>query len=108
MTDSTHAPTSAAGGLSRPPTAKSLFSQHYLQTRLSAHAEWDAPPLPVFALLRELWERARTLGATWNEAQTEQEFVKPALDALGWSYIVQVKSKKGGSLTRRKLAHLGP
>ena len=37
----------------------------------------------------------------WNEAQTEQEFVKPVLDALGWSYIVQAKAqRRGGSLTR--------
>ena len=40
-------------------------------------------------------------GRNWNEAQTEQEFVKPVLDALGWSYIVQVKAqRRGGSLTR--------
>jgi hypothetical protein len=101
MTDSSPAPWNAAGGLFRPPAAKSLFSQHYLQTRLPEHAEWSADPRPVFETVAALWERARALGSTWNEAQTEQEFVKPVLDALGWSYIVQVKAqRRGGSLTR--------
>ena len=36
--------------------------------------------------------RPARYGETWNEAQTEEEFVKPVLDALGWSYIVQAKN----------------
>jgi hypothetical protein len=87
--------------LDRLPAAKSLFSAHYLRERLPDHAEWSADPMPAFATLLALWQRARALGATWNEAQTEQEFVKPVLEALGWSYIVQVKAqRRGGSLTR--------
>jgi hypothetical protein len=101
MTDATSTSLTAPVSLPRLLTAKSLFSQHYLQTRLPEHAEWDADPLPVFETVRALWERTRALGGTWNEAQTEQEFVKPVLDALGWSYIVQVKAqRRGGSLTR--------
>ena len=101
MTDSASTPLTAADSLPRLPTAKSLFSLHYLHTRLPEHAEWAADSLPVFETVRALWERARALGETWNEAQTEQEFVKPVLDALGWSYIVQVKAqRRGGSLTR--------
>ncbi|MFZ1505331.1 MAG: hypothetical protein WAV74_00950 [Anaerolineae bacterium] len=64
----TNAP--APGGLPRLPAAKSLFSQHYLQTRLPEHAEWTADPRPVFDTVAGLWERAHTLGASWNEAQT--------------------------------------
>jgi len=101
MTDPASTPQTAPGSLPRLPAAKSLFSLHYLQTRLSDHAEWTADPLPVFEAVRRLWERARPLGGSWNEAQTEQEFVKPVLDALGWSYIVQAKAqRRGGSLTR--------
>ncbi|WP_423225700.1 Eco57I restriction-modification methylase domain-containing protein [Candidatus Amarolinea aalborgensis] len=101
MTDSASTPLTAADSLPRLPTAKSLFSLHYLHTRLPEHAEWAADSLPVFETVRALWARARALGGTWNEAQTEQEFVKPVLDALGWSYIVQVKAqRRGGSLTR--------
>jgi len=101
MTDSASTPLTAADSLPRLPAAKSLFSLHYLQTRLPEHAEWAADPQPVFEAVRRLWERARVLGGNWNEAQTEQEFVKPVLDALGWSYLVQVKAqRRGGSLTR--------
>ena len=101
MTDSASTPLAAPGSLPRLPAAKSLFSLHYLQARLPEHVEWAEDPLPVFEAVRRLWERARALGGTWNEAQTEQEFVKPVLEALGWSYIVQVKAqRRGGSLTR--------
>jgi hypothetical protein len=101
MTDPASTPLTVPGSLPRLPTAKSLFSLHYLQTRLPEHVEWTADPLPAFEAVRRLWERARALGNNWNEAQTEQEFVKPVLDALGWSYIVQVKAqRRGGSLTR--------
>ncbi len=101
MTDATSTSLTAPGSLPRLPAAKSLFSQHYLQARLPEHAEWGVDPRPVFETVRALWERARALGGSWNEAQTEQEFVKPVLDTLGWSYIVQVKAqRRGGSLTR--------
>ena len=83
MTDpTTTSPPTPGDGL-RPPGGKSLFSQHYLQTRLPQHPAWAADPLPTFETLRRLWQRARALGDSWNEAQTEQEFVKPALEALG-------------------------
>lgn len=101
MMDPASTPLTVSGSLPRPPAAKSLFSQHYLQARLPEHPEWAADPQPVFEAVHALWARARVLGGTWNEAQTEQEFVKPVLEALGWSYIVQVKAqRRGGSLTR--------
>lgn len=96
MTQPPNTPQAPAGGFVRLPAAKSLFSQHYLQARLPDHAEWAADPRPVFETVRGLWERARALGSTWNEAQTEQEFIQPVLETLGWSYIVQAKSRRGG------------
>ena len=47
------------------------------------HAEWATDPLPVFETVRRLWQQARASGNTWNEAQTEQEFVKPVLEVGG-------------------------
>ena len=70
-------------------SGKSLFSQHYLETRLPGHPEWAEDPRPAFAAVVAMWQKARLVGHAWNEAQTEDEFVKPVLAALGWSYILQ-------------------
>ncbi len=71
---------------------KTLFSRHYLETRLPETPEWAEDPRPAFAAVCALWQKARQYGAAWNEAQTEQEFVRPVLEALGWAYIVQPKA----------------
>lgn len=64
---------------------KSLFSQHYLAERLPQLPEWEADTAAAFDRLRQLWDRAAEFGAGWNEAQTEEEFIKPVLsEVLGW------------------------
>lgn len=80
--------------------AKTLFSQHYLTHRLPDHPEWKEDPRPAFDAVRDLWRKARRFGESWNEAQTEEEFIKPVLRLLGWSYIVQTKTGKGGRVSR--------
>ncbi|MCX6031108.1 MAG: N-6 DNA methylase [Chloroflexi bacterium] len=96
--------TSLAGApiprLPATPAGKSLFSRYYLETHLPQHPEWAEDPRPTFARLRELWERGRRLGATWNENQTETEFLRPVLDALGWAFIPQAAATRGGRLNR--------
>ncbi|MBK6433015.1 MAG: restriction endonuclease, partial [Anaerolineae bacterium] len=82
------------------PSGKSLFSLHYLESRLPAHPEWAEDPTQAFAALAALWEKAQRYGAAWNEAQTEDEFIKPMLALLGWSYIPQVKNSRGGRVNR--------
>jgi hypothetical protein len=79
---------------------KTLFSPHYLETRLPAAPEWAEDSSDAVARLQALYEDKRAILPTLNESQTEQEFVKPALEILGWSYIVQVKAGGSGSLTR--------
>jgi hypothetical protein len=68
-----------------PPqaTGKSLFSLHYLATRLPAQPEWQEDAQPAFAAVRALWQKAAALGANWNEAQTEDEFVRPDYALFG-------------------------
>ena len=68
------------------PPGKSLFSRHYLETHLPRYGEWVEDAQPAYARLAELWERGRRLGPTWNENQTETEFLRPALDALGMGF----------------------
>lgn len=80
--------------------SKTLFSNHFLNTRLVQMPEWKEDPLPTLERVRKLWLTAAQHGATWNEAQTEQEFIQPVLTALGWEFIVQAKSKRGGQVTR--------
>lgn len=79
---------------------KSLFSGHFLAERLPHLPAWEADPAPLYAALLPLWQKAQRQSATWNEAQTEDEFVKPVLELLGWSFAVQVKSKKAGQISR--------
>jgi len=80
--------------------AKTLFSSHYLETRLPDHPEWVEDPHSAFEAVRDLWQKTRQYGDSWNEAQTEEEFIKPVLKALGWSFIVQPKAHSGGRATR--------
>jgi len=79
---------------------KTLFSSHYLENRLPDHPEWTEDPRPVFDVVRGLWQKTRQYGDSWNEAQTEEEFIKPVLKALGWSFIVQPKARRRGRTTR--------
>lgn len=85
-----------------PPqaTGKSLFSLHYLATRLPAQPEWQEDAQPALAAVAALWQKAAALGANWNEAQTEDEFVRPVLELLGWHFVVQAKSVKQGRINR--------
>lgn len=91
---------SSAVSLPVTTTGKSLFSQHYLETRLPAQPEWLEDPQPALDETLTLWRKAQRYGATWNEAQTEDEFVKPLLAVLGWSYIPQVKNNRSGRINR--------
>jgi len=50
--------------------------------------------------VRALWHKAWQYGQHWNEAQTEQEFVRPDLEVLGWAFVVQSKAGDQGRITR--------
>lgn len=78
-----------------------LFSDHFLADRLPAwpdFAQLDATEL--FNRLRDLWrdEAAGLAGA--NEAQTEERWIQPVLQKLGFAYTVQVGVSVG--LNRRQ------
>ena len=68
-----------------------LFSEHFFDERLPewrAYRELDARPLMVE--LRERWEQSQaSLIAGANEAQTEDDFIKPVLRSLGFESVVQ-------------------
>jgi len=83
----------------RPPS-KSLFSQHYLTHRIQEHPEWGEDVSEPFEALRALYARQRDKLPGLNEAQTEREFIQPALEILGFAYILQTPVRIGGRVQR--------
>ncbi len=81
-------------------TSKSLFSRHYLTRRLPEHAEWAEDLTASYERLRELYAAKREVLPTLNEAQTEDEFIKPVLELLGFTYIAQSATHRGGRVQR--------
>jgi len=79
---------------------KPLFSSHYLEHRLVDSPEWSLDPRPTFDALQQLYQRKKALLSSLNEAQTEEEFIKPVLEILGFSYIAQVVTKTKGRAER--------
>lgn len=79
---------------------KPLFSSHYLEHRLGDSPEWSLNPRPTFDALQQLYQTKKALLPNLNEAQTEEEFIKPVLAILGFSYIAQVVAKTKGRAER--------
>ncbi len=81
-------------------TNKPLFSQHYLDYRIQELPEWQLDIKAEFAALKNLYLSKKAILATLNEAQTEDIFIKPALEILGFKYIPQVISRGQGRAER--------
>ncbi|MFC1955265.1 Eco57I restriction-modification methylase domain-containing protein [Chloroflexota bacterium] len=83
---------------------RGLFSDHFIQERLPAWKEWgvDAELTPFHTGLKALFEAKKPFLVDMNEAQTEDEFIKPILDLLGYAdnYIVQASTKLGKQTSR--------
>jgi Alw26I/Eco31I/Esp3I family type II restriction m6 adenine DNA methyltransferase len=83
---------------------RGLFSDHFLQARLPEWKEWevDAELVPFRNGLLSLYQSKKSILPYLNEAQTEEEFVKPVLNLLGYidSYIVQAPAKVGQHTNR--------
>lgn len=81
-----------------------LFSDHYLKARLPQLKVWETgKELTAFRqALIFLYNSRKTTLPNMNEAQTEDEFIKPVLDILGYadSYIVQAPTKVGKHANR--------
>jgi hypothetical protein len=79
---------------------KPLFSQHYLEHRIQECPEWQVDVAAGFEGLKRLYLSKQALLPTLNEAQTEDVFIKPALDILGFSHIPQVTTSGKGRAER--------
>ncbi len=81
-------------------TNKPLFSQHYLDYRIQECAEWQFDMSANFDALLNLYLSKKDLLPKLSEAQTEEVFIKPALDILGFSNIPQVTTRGKGRAER--------
>lgn len=79
---------------------KPLFSQHYLEHRIQECPEWQFDVAEGFEALKKLYLSKKALLPTLSEAQTEDVFIKPALDILGFSNIPQVTTRGKGRAER--------
>ena len=79
---------------------KPLFSQHYLEHRIQECPEWQVDVAAGFGALEKLYLSKKDLLPTLSEAQTEEVFIKPALNILGFSHIPQVTTRGKGRAER--------
>jgi type I restriction-modification system DNA methylase subunit len=73
-----------------PYQNRKLFSNHFLEDILPTWPEFAAADARgLLDELAEFWERERAGLAQANEAQTEERFIKPVLQRLGFYFNVQ-------------------
>jgi len=73
-----------------PYENRKLFSDHFLEQVLPQWPEFVAADAEVLLHdLAALWDAERTGLMQANEAQTEERFIKPVLQALGFVFTVQ-------------------
>lgn len=72
---------------------ENLFSNHFLDTRLQEMPEWRAlePRTGLLENLRHIFERARAGLPAANESQTENDLIRPLLEALSLPFDVQTE-----------------
>jgi len=76
-----------------PYIENNFFNREYLETELPKIFDNNISE-PVFKVFKTLYNKAKF--EKLNEAQLEAEFIKPALQALGYSYAYQVQKKAFG------------
>ncbi|MFL5384636.1 MAG: Eco57I restriction-modification methylase domain-containing protein [Longimicrobiaceae bacterium] len=82
--------TKGAQAATAPYDNRNLFSDHYLATGAREHPEWAEEVDGAWSHALELYAATRHQLPRLNEAQTEEEWVRPILArVLGWSYSVQ-------------------
>jgi Eco57I restriction-modification methylase/restriction endonuclease TaqI-like protein len=72
-----------------PHRNQRLFSDHYLDTILPQASDWKLGADGAAETLRRLRDLYQSFTPSTNEAQTERDWVRPVLEALGHSFEVQ-------------------
>ncbi|MCS7006242.1 MAG: hypothetical protein NZL88_01645, partial [Gaiellaceae bacterium] len=69
------------------PTARWLFSQHFLEDRVPGWPELASLDTgELYTELRDLWRREAPALEGANEGETEERLIRPVLRALGHSF----------------------
>jgi type I restriction-modification system DNA methylase subunit len=81
-----------------------LFSDHFLSKRLPAESLlWTSEKIAAQTAFDKIFAQYKKFKATYehpNEAQTEDDFIRPVLNILGYSYIVQTPLKHKGQFNQ--------
>lgn len=80
-----------------PAITKNLFSRHYLDERLKTLPIWtedNGKSERVFGEIKKLYEKDKSLLPNYEEAQLEENFIKPVLRILGHVFEVQQPSDR--------------
>jgi len=75
-----------------------LFSDHYLDTILPEREEWQMLAAEAAPVMQQLQTILASFHPSTKEAQTEEDFVKPVLRALGHLFEVQASLETPGSV----------
>ncbi len=78
----------------QPYYNRGLFSEHYLLHRLSEHPVWQEYVYTAFSQALSLYQKKKEFLPTYNERQTEEEFIQPLFSILGFAYTPQVRFKR--------------
>jgi type I restriction-modification system DNA methylase subunit len=82
-----------------PTDNRGLFSDHYLNERLTARpdvSDLEAEAEEAFEEILQIYRNRAPALEGANEDQTEDQFVRPVLEALGWHRQVQTSSQNVG------------
>ena len=81
-----------------PRTNRNLFSNYYLDNLLVETEEWDDPDRTgvkaAYDEISQVYDEQRNLVEQYQEAQLEENFIKPIFDILGHEYAVQAKVQR--------------
>ncbi len=83
--------------LLNPKRVEGLFSEHYIKDRFPETGRYKklTPPNEVRKKVEALISEVLKTATTKNEAQLEEDFIQPLLNALSINYIVQVNTPAG-------------
>lgn len=78
-----------------------LFSDYYLDTILSKRDDWKALAGQAATVMQEVKNLLDAFQHSSNEAQTEDNLIKPVLTALGHIYEIQAQLRTGGNTQQK-------